>query len=219
MIGRWIIVRLKRSMFSAVRSIMGRLVTSKINKIWRKCAKLFRRNHRQSLVAYFYCRALMLLRYIYIFSKHCNYVVGNTYSFKVPSSSCRSTSTNIVLFCNFRYFALQCADNVLLIHAFNECLLFSKDDVSDITDTSENLLIEKANISCYYLVLFEKEKDSLTRFASSEICYHIVIMRIILSPQFICSIFRLRMWLINIVVVDFEGLGTSCFCEMIHLKK
>ncbi|VDK86479.1 unnamed protein product [Onchocerca ochengi] len=78
--------------------------------------------------------------------------------------------------------AASCADNVLLIHAFNECLLFSKDDVSDITDTSENLLIEKANISCYYLVLFEKEKDSLT---------------------------RLRMWLINIVVVDFEGLGEN----------
>ncbi|VDO61788.1 unnamed protein product [Onchocerca flexuosa] len=78
--------------------------------------------------------------------------------------------------------AASCADSVLLIHAFNECLLFSKNDVSDTMDTSENLLIEKANINCYYLVLFEKEKDSLT---------------------------RLRMWLVNIAVVDFEGLGEN----------
>ncbi|KAM3726028.1 DmX-like protein [Dirofilaria immitis] len=73
--------------------------------------------------------------------------------------------------------ASSCADNVLLIHAFNEHLLVSKDDLFGITDT-ENLAIEKANINRYYLVLFEKEKDTLT---------------------------RLRMWLINIAVMDFEN--------------
>uniref|UniRef100_A0A0R3RIQ7 Rav1p_C domain-containing protein n=1 Tax=Elaeophora elaphi TaxID=1147741 RepID=A0A0R3RIQ7_9BILA len=68
------------------------------------------------------------------------------------------------------------ADNVLLIHAFNEHLLFSKDVVSS---TTQNLTIGRANINRYYLVLFEKEKNSLT---------------------------RLRMWLINIAVMDFENL-------------
>ncbi|CAG9539942.1 unnamed protein product [Cercopithifilaria johnstoni] len=78
--------------------------------------------------------------------------------------------------------AASCADNVLLIHAFNERLIVSKEDVSSTTDTSQNLTADGANVSRYYLVLFEKEKNSLT---------------------------RLRMWLINIAVTDFEGLGET----------
>lgn len=133
------------------------------------------------------------------------------HSFKICSSLRRSTSINAILFCNFLYFLLQCADNVLLVHAFNERLLVSKDEVFGTTDASQNLTIEQANINRYYLVLFEKEKDSLTRFASSENCY--VIMQVVLS-HLICITFRLRMWLINIAVVDFAGLGTFCFCVM-----
>lgn len=65
---------------------------------------------------------------------------------------------------------LQCVDSVLLIHAFNEHLLVSKDGVPGTTDTSLNLAIKGINVSRYYLVLFEKEKNSLTRFVSVEIC-------------------------------------------------
>ncbi|EJD75711.1 hypothetical protein LOAG_17206 [Loa loa] len=76
--------------------------------------------------------------------------------------------------------AASCADSVLLIHAFNERLLASNDRVFGAADTSRNLAIKQANINRYYLVLFEKEKDSLT---------------------------RLRMWLINIAVTDYEDVG------------
>lgn len=103
---------------------------------------------------------------------------------------------------------LQCADNVLLIHAFNERLLVSNDDIS--SDISQNLATEGANFSRYYLVLFEKEMDSFTRFASPEIYYYNAIMQVISSFLKTCGIFRLRMWLISIAITDSEGWNMFC---------
>uniref|UniRef100_A0A915PHM0 RAVE complex protein Rav1 C-terminal domain-containing protein n=1 Tax=Setaria digitata TaxID=48799 RepID=A0A915PHM0_9BILA len=71
-----------------------------------------------------------------------------------------------------------CMDNILLIHAFNERLLVSEDDISNTANVSQNLAVGQGNISRYYLVLFEKEKSILT---------------------------RLRMWLISIAAVGFDG--------------
>lgn len=103
---------------------------------------------------------------------------------------------------------MQCADNVLLIHAFNERLLVSNDDIS--SDISQNLATEGANFSRYYLVLFEKEMDSFTRFASPEIYYYNAIMQVISSFLKTCGIFRLRMWLISIAITDSEGWNMFC---------
>ncbi|KAL3982356.1 RAVE protein 1 C terminal family protein [Acanthocheilonema viteae] len=96
--------------------------------------------------------------------------------FKVVSTQSSTKPGCILLLSSIN--AASCADNVLLIHAFNERLLISKDGFSGTTDTSQNLATEGTNVSRYYLVLFEKEKDFLT---------------------------RLRMWLINIGITDFEG--------------
>lgn len=63
----------------------------------------------------------------------------------------------------------QCTDNVLLVHAFNERFLVTKDSLFGTANTSQNLTIEQADISRCYLVLFEKVKSSLTRFSSSKI--------------------------------------------------
>ncbi|EJW88048.1 hypothetical protein WUBG_01037 [Wuchereria bancrofti] len=121
------------------------------------------------------------------FENSCSTSDGKTYDIRNKESMkkmCKVVSTQsstkpgcIVLLSSIN--AASCADKILLIHAFNERLLVAKDDISGATSTSQNLAIEQAKINRYYLVLFEKEKDSST---------------------------RLRMWLINIAVINLEDL-------------